>query len=191
MKKIVAFSLILVFAGCAKSHYRQSNLDSIEAEYESLQGGAGGNSHSEVEGDVFGNVTVSEGGGAGISAGEPGAILFEATPSQSCTNKDLWLNLLGSGIHWNAVVEITYPYSGATILLDEQSVDDCNNPIVQWIDSDQIVFRTHLSIGSLVSGFYLVSVTQPNGASNAVGLNLQWCDEDVQEVPSCGKWSDR
>lgn len=193
--------LVFVFAGCALSHSRGNDFGSepktepvasvLEANDDSSLLGSGGQPSLESE-DSFVEAeedpVFAEGAVIGASENGSGAILFDVTPSRSCTNKDLWLSLFGHGIHWEATVEITYPYSGDTIVIDEESVDDCGNAILEWVDSDQIVFRTHPSLGRLVSGFYLVSI---DGSSNAVGLNLQWCDGDVQELPSCSQWRDQ
>jgi len=114
-------------------------------------------------------------------------ILDTAVPSDACTNRDDWIALEGVYIDWRASVTISYPYSGAHTTITKDDKDHANGDLLDWQDISRIAFRTFQELewtsgrdgrgGGFVSGYYLVHVTNPGEVeSNAVGLNLQWCD---------------
>lgn len=140
------------------------------------------------------NETTSAAGAGGFDpAADP--ILFQVVPEESCSNKDLWITIEGTSIHWKAVVTLRYPHSGARAKINSEQFDECKQPYLEWDDSTRLRFRTHENLdwnemGSFASGFYLVSVENPDGSvSNEVGLNLQWCGENEggESIVYCGR----
>ena len=126
-------------------------------------------------------------GSASDRAPEPGEgdpILFEVIQDFGCINRDSWIDIIGTGIHWEATVTISYPFSESWTTVTRDQVDGCNQPFVNWVDTDQIEFRTRSDLqwngmSRFVTGNYLVHVTNPDGSSsNAIGLYLQWCGAD-------------
>lgn len=112
------------------------------------------------------------------------AVLFGVSPTDGCINVDREMVIEGAYLHWEATIEIEYPHSGAVARLapGENDEDGAGLPLYGWVDLDEMWFRTHPmdwdGMGSFTSGFYLVTVTNPGmEPSNAVGMNLQFCDE--------------
>lgn len=125
-------------------------------------------------------------------------ILERVDPEEGCINKDLWMSVHGSRIHWEATITVTYPFSGRSVVFDgPNKVDECGRDLVDWQDNSLIRFRTPENSGvnsgtqeyggtGWVSGDYLVKVTNPNGVeSNEVGFDLQFCSGVFDEVPGC------
>lgn len=122
--------------------------------------------------------------GDGAEDGFQRAVLFEVSPTDGCINVDQEMVIVGAHLHWDATVEIEYPHSGAVARLAPGSndVDGVGMKLYGWSDLDEMWFRTHPmdwdGMGSFVSGYYLVTVVNPDGGrSNSVGMDLQYCDE--------------
>lgn len=110
------------------------------------------------------------------------AILYRAEPSWSCSNRDMVITLRGGMIHWNSIVKMVYPYSGAALEITHNDADACGKSPIRWKDIGELAFVTRQYLNwdgmtDYVSGYYLVSVIGPAGESNQVGMNLQWCDD--------------
>ncbi len=184
--------LLCALIGCAKSHYREIDfVEVVQDPSSSETEGAAGSYGLAKDALVDGDGEASLNGGTDDDGFSSAPVLFGVSPPESCTNKNLWLDISGAFIHWNATVAIRYPFDDSVVAIDRDVVDECGRPVLEWIDLDQIVFRTHPVLGNFVSGHYLIEVENPDGSvSNAVGLNLQWCGEEVEETPSCETWSE-
>lgn len=119
-------------------------------------------------------------------------LLIRAIPSvRGCTNGDEWLRVLGTAIHHGARVVLTNHHSGEKSVVTPRHEDACGLSLLSWEDPDEIWLRVRREMPgelTLVTGYYLIHVVNPEGtASNDTGVYLSHCDDDDLEPPLCGK----
>lgn len=168
-------TIATLMSGCYASHGAggESDQHTTELAGDGLYGAAG--SPGQIDPGLAGDAAED-----GFSR----AVLFEVSPTDGCINADRDMVIQGAHLHWGATVEIEYPHTGAVARLapGENDVDGTGQPIYGWTDLTEMWFRTLPldwdGMGDFASGYYLVAVTNPGmEPSNAVGMNLQFCDE--------------
>jgi len=118
-------------------------------------------------------------------------ILYDVVPKQGCINKDTEIYLVGMHIHWEASIRIKYQKDVEFTTFDQKLVDKCNRSLIDWYDLTMISFRTRDDLilndeYGFLSGEYKVIVVNPDGKkSNEIGLSLQYCGNEVEEIGGC------
>lgn len=121
----------------------------------------------------------------------PAPILYDVVPKDGCTNKDIEIYLVGMYLHWKATIRIKYKLDKKYVTIKKSLVDECNRPLIDWVDTSMISFRTRDDLilndeYGFVPGNYMLMVVNPNGKkSNVIGLNLQHCGDEVEEIEGC------
>lgn len=118
-------------------------------------------------------------------------ILFDVVPNQGCINKDTEIYLVGMHIHWEAAIKIRYQTDIKSVTFEKDLVDECNRSLIDWYDLTMISFRTRPDLilndeYGFISGEYKLIVVNPDGKeSNEIGLSLQYCGNEVEEIERC------
>lgn len=118
-------------------------------------------------------------------------ILFDVVPKQGCINKDTEIYLVGMHIYWEASIRIKYQKDAEFTTFNQKLVDECNRSLIDWYDLTMISFRTRDDLimndeYGFLSGEYKLIVVNPDGKeSNEIGLSLQYCSDEVEEIEGC------
>lgn len=118
-------------------------------------------------------------------------ILYDVVPKQGCINKDTEIYLVGMHIHWEAAIKIRYQTDIKSVTFEKDLVDECNRSLIDWYDLTMISFRTRPDLilndeYGFISGEYKLIVVNPDGKeSNEIGLSLQYCGNEVEEIEGC------